>query len=63
MGETLLPFQNIYCVRTEYGEIVNASEIPNGKYEIDNVWNESDNEKVPDEKEANTTTFFLLMMI
>ena len=26
-------------IRTEYGEIVNVSEISNGKYEIDHAWN------------------------
>ena len=37
-------------VRTEYGEILNTSEISNCKDEIVDVWNESNNEKVPDIK-------------
>ena len=35
-------------VRSEYGDIVNASEISNGIDEIYHVWNESDNENAPD---------------
>ena len=46
----LLSFQKKYFifVRFEYGEIVNSSEISNGIDEIDDVWNQSDNETVPD---------------
>ena len=48
LGETLLSFQKkLDHVRTEYVEIVNASKISKGKDEIDDVWNESNNEKVP----------------
>ena len=50
-------------VQTEYGEIVNASEISNGKDEIDDVWNEYIREKVPDKNAVNITTVCLLMMI
>ena len=38
LGETLLLFKK-YIVRSEYGEIVNASEILNGIYEIYDFWN------------------------
>ena len=49
LGKTLLCFQIFLDnVQPEYGEIVNASEISNGIYEIDDVWTESDNETVPD---------------
>ena len=47
----------------EYGEIVNSSEISNGIDEIDNVWNQSDNEKVPDKNAQNLTKVFSLMII
>ena len=50
-------------LRTEYGEIINASEIPNGKDEIDDVWNESGNEEVPDKNAVNITKVCLLVMI
>ena len=40
--------KELFKVWSEYGEIVNASEISNGIYEIDDVWNESDNEKFSD---------------
>ena len=65
MGETLSSFKKkeFDNVQTEYGEIVNASEISNGKYEIDDVWNKSDNEKVPDKNAVNITAVYLLMMI
>ena len=60
MGETLLFFQKILDhVRNEYGEIVKVSEIPNGKDEIDDVWNESDNKKVPDKKRGECQNSFL----
>ena len=51
LGETLLYFKTkLDNAWSEYGEIVNVSEISNGIYEIDDVWTESDNEKVPDKK-------------
>ena len=37
-------------VQSEYGEVVYFSRVSNGIYEMNDVWNESDNEKVPDEK-------------
>ena len=55
--------KELFKVRSEHGEIVNASEISNGIYEIDDVWNESGNEKFPDKNAVNITTYFLLMMI
>ena len=35
---------------SEYGEIVNDSEISNSIDEIYDVWNKSDNENIPDKK-------------
>ena len=46
-------------IHTDYGEIINASEISNGKYEIDYVWNESNNEKVPHIKSGRYHNIFL----
>ena len=45
-----MSFQNYWLdvVRLEYGEIVNYCEISHGIDEIDDVWNQSDNETVPD---------------
>ena len=43
-------------VRTEYEEIVNAYKISNGKYEIDDFWDQSENEKVLDKDVINITT-------
>ena len=58
--ETLLLFQKkIDTVRSEYGEIVNDSEISNGIDEIYYVWNESGNETVPDKKCVNYHSSFL----
>ena len=48
--EILLSIKKTDHVRTKYGEIVNASEISNGNDDIDDFWNESNNEKVPDIK-------------
>ena len=45
---TVLSRKELDNGRTEYGEIVNASETLNGKYEVDGVWNETDNERSPD---------------
>ena len=45
---TVLSKTELDVIRFEYGEIVNSSEISNGIYEIDDVWNQSDNETVPD---------------
>ena len=55
---TLLSFHNNknYVVQLEYVEIVNFYEISNGKDEIDDVWNESKNEKVRDKNAVNITT-------
>ena len=48
LGETLFSFfLRLDNVRSEYGEIVNASEIPNNIDEIDDFWNESYNDNVP----------------
>ena len=60
---TVLSKKELYRVLTEYREIVNASEISNGKDEIDYIWNESNNETFPDKKAVNITTVYLLMMI
>ena len=38
----------LYFVQLEYGEIVNSSQVSNGIDEIDDVWNQPDNETVPD---------------
>ena len=46
----LLKKKELYHVWYEYGEIVNASEISKVIYEIYDVWNESDNETVPEKK-------------
>ena len=35
--------KKIDTVRSEYGEIINASEVSNVIYEIYDVWNKSDN--------------------
>ena len=60
LGKTLLCFQIFLDnVQPEYGEIVNASEISNGIYEIDDVWNESVNEKVADKKRGKYHNIFL----
>ena len=37
-------------VRTEYGEIINASEISNGDDAIDDVWNEYNPQQVTDNR-------------
>ena len=59
LGEKLLLNFFLDHVRTEYGEIVNYSEIPNGKDEIDDVWNKSNNEKVSDKKHGKYHNFLL----
>ena len=60
---TVLSNKQKYHVRTEYGEIVNSSEISNSKDEIDDVWGESNNDNVPDKNVLNITIVFLLAMI
>ena len=45
---TVLSKTYLDVVWFEYGEIVNSYEISNGIDEIYDVWNQSDNEKVPD---------------
>ena len=46
-------------IPSEYGEIVNASENSKGIDEIYDVWNESDNEKVPHKKRGKYHNSFL----
>ena len=48
---------------SEYGEIVNASEISIGIDKIYDVWNESDIETVPEINAVNITSVCLMMMI
>ena len=60
---TALSKKELDNVQSEYVEIVNASEISNGIDEIDDVWNEADNEIIPDKNAVNITVIFLLMMI
>ena len=55
--------KELFKVRSEYGEILNASEISNGIYEIDDLWNESVNENVHDKNAVNITAVFLLIII
>ena len=43
---TLKPFKN-HHLQTEYGRIINASEISNGDDAIADVWNEYDTATVP----------------
>ena len=43
----------------EYGEIINSSEISNGIYDIDDVWNQSDDETGTGKKRRNSTRTFL----
>ena len=47
LGETLSSLKKNH-VRTEYGEIINASEISNGDETIDDVWNLYNHQKFPD---------------
>ena len=42
---------------------MNFYETSNSIYEIDDVWNQSDNETVPDKSSHNLTEVFSLMMI
>ena len=47
---TVFSKTELYVVRFEYGGIVNYSEISNGIDKIDDVWNKSDHETVPDKR-------------
>ena len=50
---TVISKQSYDHVRIEYGEIVNASVIPNSDGSIDDFWNVYKSQKVPDKNVAN----------
>ena len=57
-------FKTVLCtVWSEYGEIVNFSEISIGIYKIYDVWNEYEIETVPEKNVVNISAVCLLMMI
>ena len=56
---TILSRKELYHVQTEYIEIVKVSEIPNGKDEIEDIWNESSNDNVPYLKRGKYHKFLL----
>ena len=60
---TVLSKTESVVVLFEYGEIVYSSEISNGIYEIDYVWNQSDNETDPKRNAQNLIEVCSLMMI
>ena len=65
LGETLLFLKKkeLDTVRSEYVEIVNASEISIVIDEIYYVWNKSDIETVPKKNTVNISAVYLLTMI